>query len=236
MKRLYLQRLRWQRGALENLMTYKVTRHTLPYIARQIMTYIGIAFVPFFVTTMVYTWMTVGMIPWSWIWLGVGAFVALERIWSVNRGGWKAILIAGLIFPEVIYDLFLHGVYVKSITDIATGARERWDHTTPADLVGARPWRRWWDRFLSLAFTAVPLTTIIAGAIFCVTIGIAWTVVGVLVAAGAAYSALRVSGLDPFGLLFRRGSGELSKESRRATRQIGHRRVNPRSVTLAPTH
>jgi poly-beta-1,6-N-acetyl-D-glucosamine synthase len=44
--RLFPQRLRWQRGALQNLLEYGVTRHTLPYMLRQLMTYVGVAFVP----------------------------------------------------------------------------------------------------------------------------------------------------------------------------------------------
>ncbi len=205
-KRLYLQRLRWQRGALENIQTYGVTRQTLPYIGKQILTYLGIIFVPFFLTTLAYTWATTGGMPWSWLWLTVGGVVGFERIWSVRRGGWKALAIAAAIIPEVLYDQFLHGVYVKSFTDIVTDARERWDHTTPVELVSVRSWRRWWNRLLELVVTGAPLTGTIAVAIVCAKLGIAWPAIGAFVSLGMAQAMLRLSNLDPFRHL---GNGEL---------------------------
>jgi cellulose synthase/poly-beta-1,6-N-acetylglucosamine synthase-like glycosyltransferase len=133
--RLFYQRLRWQRGALENLLAYGVTRWTLPYIGRQLMMYAAVAFVPFFLTTLIYAWATSGSIPWAWFWLFVTAFVVFERVWSVKRGGWRSLVLAGLVLPEVIYDLFLDCVYVKALTDTATHARATWDQTKPAEFV-----------------------------------------------------------------------------------------------------
>lgn len=209
LKRLYLQRLRWQRGALENLAAYGVTRHTLPYISKQILTYLGIAFVPFFWTTLVYTWLTVGSMPWSWLWLAAGGIVAVERIWSVRKGGWKAVTIAATLLPEIVYDQFLHGVYVKSVTDIWTHARQRWDHTTTAELATGRARSRWRNRVLSAVFAAAPLSATLVTAVGCAMLGIAWTAIGVFVALGVAQSLLRLSGFDPLGRLL--GSGELVK-------------------------
>ena len=45
--RLFHQRLRWQRGALKNLLAYGMTRQALPWTSgRQLLTYVGAAFVP----------------------------------------------------------------------------------------------------------------------------------------------------------------------------------------------
>ena len=207
-KRLYLQRLRWQRGALENLHTYGITRQTAPYLAKQFLTYLGVAFVPFFLATLAYTAVTTGAVPWSWFWLGVTSIVAFERIWSVRKGGRKALVLAVSLVPEILYDQFLHGVYVKSFTDMATDARERWDHTTPDELAHARPWRRWWNRLLTAVFAGAPLTGTVAAAIGCATVGIAWPTIGAFVLLGAGQATLRLIGLDLFRHL---GSGELDR-------------------------
>ncbi len=84
--RLLHQRLRWQRGAIENLRQYAVTRQTVPYILRQLTTYVVVALLPFFVATLVYTVVTKRSIPCAWFWLFVTGFVVAERIWSVRRG------------------------------------------------------------------------------------------------------------------------------------------------------
>ncbi len=210
--RLYLQRLRWQRGAIENISTYGVTRHTLPYIFKQVLTYLGIAFVPFFWTVLAYTWLSNGQMPWSWFWVGVGGLIALERVWAVRKGGWKPLLIAATLLPEIIYDQFLHVVYVKSGTDIVTNARERWDHTTPAGLAAGSAFRRLRGHVLSALVAGAPLTITIAAAIGCTILGVAWPVISIFVLVGAGQAVLRLSGLDPFGRML--GSGELSVPSR----------------------
>jgi hypothetical protein len=204
--RLFHQRLRWQRGALQNLLEYGVTRHTLPYMVRQVMTYIGVAFVPFFFTTFVLAWMQTGTVRWSWFWIFVTGFVVVERAWSVKRGGWRSLLLAGLVVPEVIYDVFLHGVYIKALTDIATHERETWDHIKRAEVKGRRSWRHRWKGIVGPVYATALLASVIGLALICVVLGIAWSVIAGLVLAGAALAALRFSGLDPFGTM--QGTGE----------------------------
>ena len=207
--RLFQQRLRWQRGALENLLAYGLTRWTLPYVVRQLMMYAAVAFVPFFLTTMFYVWVTRGSFPWLWFWVFVTAFVAFERVWSVKRGGWRSLVLAGLLLPEVIYDLFLDCVYVKALTDTATRIPETWDYTKRAEFVGARSWRHRWNRIAGAVYAGALLAVVVGLALACSAIGVAWFVIGAFVLAGAGLAALRLSGLDEFGLFL--GSGELAK-------------------------
>jgi hypothetical protein len=167
-----------------------------------------VAFVPFFFTTLLLAFVTRGSIAWSWFWVFVTAFVAVERVWSVKRGGWRSVALAGLVLPEIMYDFLLHGVYVKALTDIATGARGTWDSTHRVDLVeGTRsPWRRGWNRIAAPSYVLALLVAVVGLALLCFVIGVAWYVIGTVVLAGAAMAALRLSGLDPFGLLL--GTGE----------------------------
>jgi biofilm PGA synthesis N-glycosyltransferase PgaC len=198
--------LRWQRGALENLRAYGVTRQTLPYIGRQLLTYLGVAFVPFYLTALVYTLLTVGSISVPLFWLGVTAFIIFERTLSVKRGGWRAVGISALVLPEFAYDYFLHSVYLKAAIDTATGARETWAYTGPVDNSGSRWWRRAWDRTAGFVYGGIAILAVVGLAFAFLAMGIAWLVIAFLVLAFTAHAALRLSGLDPFG--FALGDGE----------------------------
>jgi hypothetical protein len=116
------------------------------------------------------------------------------------------VLLAGLVLPEAIYDLFLHCVYVKALTDVAMHARGTWDHTVPAEFVGTRSWRQRWTRIAAPVYAGVLLAAVVGLALACVAIGVAWPVISGLVLGGAALAALRLSGLDPFA--FHLGTGE----------------------------
>jgi poly-beta-1,6-N-acetyl-D-glucosamine synthase len=204
--RLFHQRLRWQRGALQDLLAYGLTRQTLPYIRRQLMTYATVVFLPFFLTTLIYAWVTSGSIRWTWFWVFVTALVAIERVWSVKRGGWRSVVLAGLLLPEIIYDLFLHAVNTKALTDVASHARETWNYTEPPESVGSRSWRHRWSRIAGVVYAGVLLAAVVGLALACVAIGVAWAMIGGFVLAGAALAALRLSGLDPLGPIL--GTGE----------------------------
>lgn len=169
---LFHQRLRWQRGALENLSAYGATRRTLPYIGRQLMTYLGVAFVPFYLTVLVYTLLT-GSVGVPLFWTAVGAFFVIERVWAVKRGGWRSVALSALVLPEIAYDLFLHAVYLKASVDTATGARETWEYKRPEAAFGAGWWRRRWDRISVAFFAAAAISAVVGVAFACIAIGVA---------------------------------------------------------------
>ena len=200
--RLLHQRLRWQRGAIENLRQYGVTRQTVPYILRQLTTYVVVALLPFFVATLVYTVVTKGSIPWAWFWVFVTGFVVAERIWSVRRGGWRSVGLAALVVPEIVYDVVLHCVYVKALTYSVFNARETWDRASMTDAERERPW---WRGAAGILFTIALFAAAVGLALVCSVLGVAWSIITYLVLAGVAAAALRLSGLDPMSLLLRGG-------------------------------
>jgi cellulose synthase/poly-beta-1,6-N-acetylglucosamine synthase-like glycosyltransferase len=203
---LFHQRLRWQRGALENLLAYGTTRQTLPYIGRQLLTYLGVAFVPFYLTVLVYTLLTSGSFPLPLLWTVVAAFFVIERAWAVKRGGWRSVALSALVVPEIAYDFFLHAVYLKASIDTATGARETWEYRKPIEISGLRWCRRYWDRIVVAVCAGIAIAAIVGLAFACIAIGVAWHVIAVLVLGGTARAGLRLTGLDPLG--FALGSGE----------------------------
>ena len=122
---LWRQRVRWQRGALENLRTFGLTRVTLPYAARQGWSMVELAF---FVIYLALTAAAAvdGTLRFSPIWLAVGAVFVLERVVSVWRAGPLAVLVALSMVVELGYGLFKHAVNLKCLYDIGRGRAAAW--------------------------------------------------------------------------------------------------------------
>ncbi|MBU3687162.1 MAG: glycosyltransferase family 2 protein [Mycobacterium sp.] len=148
---LYKQRRRWQRGALENLIAHGLNRHTAPYAIRQVLTYLGVLFLPFYLWTL-----TVALIVQSSLdffqplWVGVAVLYVCEQTFSVRKGGWRAVLVSLAIVPEIALDVFLDVVYVMSYYGTLFATDETWGrmrHLDSADFdkqgrplgVSARP-------------------------------------------------------------------------------------------------
>ncbi len=125
---LWRQRLRWQRGALENLGAYGVAPATLRYWGQQSGIGYGVIALTSFFLLMFLTIIAIDTWIWFPFWLGLGMIFVLERVLTVWKGGWRARLLALSLFPELIYDLFLDVVYIKGIADITLQRKARWGH------------------------------------------------------------------------------------------------------------
>jgi cellulose synthase/poly-beta-1,6-N-acetylglucosamine synthase-like glycosyltransferase len=127
---LWAQRLRWQRGALENLAAYGVTRQTFRYWAQQFgISYGIIALSSYLLLILVATFAMDHWIVYPF-WLGLGALFMVERVVTVWRGGWRARLLAATIFPELMFALFLNASFVKGTVDIYLRRQAGWKHLT----------------------------------------------------------------------------------------------------------
>lgn len=125
---LWKQRLRWQRGALENLGQYGVTSTTIRYWSQQIgIGYSVIALASYFALILL---MLVSIDHWVWFtfWIGIGLVFALERVVTVWQGGWRARVLAALVLPELVYDFFMDVVFVKGIVDMTFSREAKWSH------------------------------------------------------------------------------------------------------------
>ncbi|GAY10104.1 glycosyltransferase family 2 protein [Pseudonocardia sp. N23] len=130
---LWHQRLRWQRGALENLRGYGLTAVTAPYLARQVGMYLGIIAVALFLlaTTL---FATAGLLgPPAGIWVGVTAVFVVERVWTVRARGWRGIALALPMVIEFGYDLFQQAVFLRAAADAVRGRRATWHHLQPQE-------------------------------------------------------------------------------------------------------
>ena len=125
---LWAQRLRWQRGALENLGAYGLRPQTFRYWAQQLG--IGYGVIALAAYLLLISVMILASDSWVWFpfWIGVGLVFTLERVVTVWRGGPQARVLALSLFPELFYAMFLNVVFVKGIWDLSLARQASWKH------------------------------------------------------------------------------------------------------------
>jgi cellulose synthase/poly-beta-1,6-N-acetylglucosamine synthase-like glycosyltransferase len=123
---LWRQRLRWERGAMENIATYGITSTTARYWSQQL----GLAYSVFALWTyfLMIVLQAVSTDTWIWypFWLLMGAIFIAEKVWTVRDAGWKAKLLAATLFIELLYDTFLGIIFVKGSIDMALRKQAHW--------------------------------------------------------------------------------------------------------------
>jgi poly-beta-1,6-N-acetyl-D-glucosamine synthase len=127
--KLWGQRVRWTRGALDDLRELGWSRITAPYILAQYRRLLAMISPFLYVAYLLSLEITFGRIVWELPWLAVNAIVALERTVTVRKGGWKAMLIAALILPEVAYDWFLAATYLTGLVQHLRSTPHQWKET-----------------------------------------------------------------------------------------------------------
>ncbi|MCY7400220.1 MAG: glycosyltransferase family 2 protein [Nocardioides sp.] len=138
---LWAQRLRWQRGALENLGAYGVTPQTFRYWLQQLAIGYGVIALGVYlllIGIMVLALTNVVVFPF---WMGLGLVFTVERVVTVWRGGWAARLLAITLLPELAFAMFLNLVYLKGVLDLTLRRRAGWTHvqqTAPTPRPGAK--------------------------------------------------------------------------------------------------
>jgi biofilm PGA synthesis N-glycosyltransferase PgaC len=131
---LYKQRRRWQRGALENLIAHGINRHTAPYAIRQVLTYLGVLFLPFYLWTLAIALIVQSSLNFFQpIWVGVAVLYVAEQTFSVRKGGWRAVLVSLAVLPEIFLNVFLNVVYVVSARGALFATDEAWGRVRHLD-------------------------------------------------------------------------------------------------------
>ncbi|MEU2281471.1 glycosyltransferase family 2 protein [Streptomyces sp. NPDC013178] len=124
---LWRQRMRWQRGALDNLRHYGLTRVTLHYWAQQAGMAVGVIAMALYLLLTAITAVVGGWQPHP-LWTAVGVVFVLERTITVWCGGWRARALALPLAVELAYDLFIQAVFVRCVADFLTRRPTRWHH------------------------------------------------------------------------------------------------------------
>ncbi len=125
-KDLFKQRLRWKRGALENLTDYGWTRVTLPYWGRQLLSLVGIVVIFAYLGATAWSIAVTGTLDFHPLWVAVTGVFMIERIVTVRSRGGGQMAVAGLLFVEMIFDVFLQIAQAKAFWDAAWRRERKW--------------------------------------------------------------------------------------------------------------
>ena len=118
------QRLRWKRGAFEDLLSFGLTRHTLKGWSLQLVSTLGVVATLAYLGTLVLSpWM--GFHPKVWF-LAITVVYSVERVVTVASRGWRVQLFSAAVFPEWFYDLFLQSVQVRSLWGTLWRTQKSW--------------------------------------------------------------------------------------------------------------
>ena len=123
---LWTQRIRWQRGAFTDLRTYGLNKTTGWYYASQLLGLLGMLTVVLIVAQISLVVIVYGKYAPSAVWLATMPLFIAYRILTVQRTGWKGMLLAGLMLPEMAYDFFRYGVYCTSVWKAITRTETKW--------------------------------------------------------------------------------------------------------------
>lgn len=127
-KALWNQRLRWFRGAVENLRTFGFTKVTARYWGQQAMISLGILALYLYLGLTVAHVAAGGSLALNPLWLGVTALFVTERVITVWKQGWTARLLASVLVIEMAYDMFLQVVFVKAVYNAVRKREAVWTH------------------------------------------------------------------------------------------------------------
>jgi poly-beta-1,6-N-acetyl-D-glucosamine synthase len=120
------QRLRWQRGMLDSLRLYGMTRRTAGNWLRQTFIYLGSMLAPVYVTFLAAAiWLT-GSIPFDVRWSPLTLLFVAERVWTVRRQRLGDIALAALLLPEWCYEQYRAAVYWLALWKTVRRADRVW--------------------------------------------------------------------------------------------------------------
>ena len=124
---LWVQRMRWQEGALRDLTAYGLTDVTRWYWLRQAGLYVGFAASWSCMAVMAGSLATSPgiSIPWT---VGVLSIAVVERTWTVRHGGWRAMLFAAVLLPETVYSLWRSVLFFDAVRARMQKREIAWGH------------------------------------------------------------------------------------------------------------
>ena len=135
---LWLQRRRWNLGAMQNVADLGFNRVTAPYWGQQVMLGLCVLLLWGLISLTVLALIIVGPTAPQLFWLSIGVVFIIERVLTVWDEPVRYRLFAALVVPELIYALILQTAYVAAVVQKITGSAGSWHHVPPNDATTTR--------------------------------------------------------------------------------------------------
>jgi biofilm PGA synthesis N-glycosyltransferase PgaC len=119
------QRLRWKRGAIEDLLSFGVSRKTIGGWLRQLVGLIGVICSVAYISLLVAAPL-MGGLHFHPLFLGITVVYAFERAFTIKGRGWKITLVSLTLVGEWVYDLFLQAVHVRALAGSVLRTSTKW--------------------------------------------------------------------------------------------------------------
>lgn len=123
-RELWQQRLRWKRGAVENLFQYGLTKYTWRYWGRQLFTMLGLVVSVAYLTTLAVMAFT-GQMHFQLFWLAITGIFVVERAVTVRYRGWRQQLLSATMY-ELVLDYYLQACHAKAYFDALLRTKKVW--------------------------------------------------------------------------------------------------------------
>ncbi|WP_020556875.1 glycosyltransferase family 2 protein [Embleya scabrispora] len=123
---LFQQRLRWKRGALENLTDYGWTHITRTYWGRQLLSLIGLLVIGIYLGSLLLSLLLTGQVRIQPVWMVVTLVFSVERAVSVRKRGPLQVVLGALIVVEMAFDLYLQAAQAKAFWDAIRRKERKW--------------------------------------------------------------------------------------------------------------
>lgn len=123
---LITQRVRWQRGMLDSLRLYGLRWWNAGNWLRQLGIYSSSLLVPLYLASVVAGWFLLGELPWDPRWLPLTGIFVAERVLTVRRQGWWALLTAAALLPEWCYEQVRSFAYWRALAQTVRGTDRVW--------------------------------------------------------------------------------------------------------------
>ncbi|TLP77466.1 glycosyltransferase [Nesterenkonia sphaerica] len=130
-KMLFLQRRRWNLGALQNVSSYWGNPVVRPYVRQQIMLALSVVLLWGLIVFTLIGLALYGAVTPQPFWVGVGAIFVAERVLTIWDEPLRYRLFAALVLPELTYAVILQSAYVAAVWQKLTGSAGTWHHVTP---------------------------------------------------------------------------------------------------------
>lgn len=128
-RKLWGQRVRWGRGGLDDLHEYGITDATRPYVWAQVGRLIMMLMPLLYIAYLVVLQSQNGRIVWALPWFAINLIFLSERVITVKSEGWRPMLLAALLIPELIYDWFMSAAYITGLIKHLRGRVSQWLET-----------------------------------------------------------------------------------------------------------